>query len=236
MLITYLAAVVLVAFALTRLPSAIRGQNVLIASSATAVAVAFALITPPVYSALDVIAPFPNFVDLVAKLALFVGLLLAGTQVARAWDAPSTQRLVSGGPGLLVFLAVFLLEVIFFALVHDGAHAPDLVDQLSDVTSRAYSTIATAYPAYIAALLLPHLRATLMSTNRTGRATATFLFVGFGLAIVRFGFGLVTLAVPAAYYAGQAVSAFAAVFVALGLATAFFSRIVRKRRAAQSSI
>jgi hypothetical protein len=235
MLMTYLAAVVLVALALTRLPSVIRGQNILIASSAIAVAIAFTLITPPVYAALDALAPFPNFVDLVAKLALFAGLLLAGTQVARAWEAPATQRWVSGRPGLLIFIAVIVLEVVLFAFAHQGAHAPDLADQLWDVTSRAYSTVATAYPAYIAALLLPHLRAGLSSTNRTARATSTFLFVGFGLAIVRFGFGLVTLVLPPAYFVGQAVSGLAAVFVAVGLATAFFSRIQRKRRAAQSA-
>ncbi|QIS40498.1 hypothetical protein GW571_15210 (plasmid) [Clavibacter capsici] len=231
---TYLAAVVLVALALTRLPSVIRGQNVLIASSAIAVAIAFTLITPPVYVALDALAPFPNFVDLVAKLALFLGLLLAGTQVARAWEAPATQRWVSGLPGLLIFVAVFVLEVVLFAFAPQGAHAPDLSDELGDLTSRAYSTVATAYPAYIAALLLPHLRAGLSSTNGAARATSSFLFVGFGLAIVRFGFGLVTLVLPPTYFVGQAVSGVAAVFVALGLATAFFARIQRKRRAAQS--
>ncbi|WP_308810575.1 AAA family ATPase [Clavibacter michiganensis] len=142
------------------LSSAIRGQNLLIASSA--IAVALTLITPPVYAALDALAPFPNFVDLVSKLALFAGLLLAGTQVARAWEAPGTQRWVSGRPGLLVFVAVIVLEVVLFAFARQGAHAPDLADQLFDPTSRAYSTVATAYPAYIAALLLPHLRAVVL--------------------------------------------------------------------------
>ncbi|MBF4625799.1 hypothetical protein [Clavibacter sp. VKM Ac-2872] len=93
----------------------------------------------------------------------------------------------------------------------------------------------TPRTAYIAALLLPHLRAGLSSTNRTARATSTLLFIGFGLAVVRFGFGLVTLVLPPAYFVGQAVSGLAAVFVALGLATAFFARIQRKRRAAHSA-
>ncbi|OUE28687.1 hypothetical protein BFL35_16580 (plasmid) [Clavibacter michiganensis] len=232
MLITYLFAILLAAFALTRLPSAIRGQNVLIASSATAVAIAFALITPSVYAALDQLAPFPNFTDLVAKLALFSGLLFAGTQVARAWRAPATQRLISGRVGVAVFLGVFVVETVLFALVHDGGHAPDLADQLGNPIDRLYSTVATAYPAYIAVLLLPRLRPGLVSTSRTTRTTSLFLLVGFGLAVARFALALVTLTLPPAYYVGQVVSGIAALFVALGLATAFFARVRRARRAA----
>ncbi len=150
MLTAYLIAVVLAALALTRLPSAIRGRNVLIASSAAAIVVAFALITPDAYATLDRLSPIPNLVDLIAKLALFTGLLLAGTQVARAWNAPTTQRRISGLPGALVFLGVFLAEVLIFALVHTSSSAPDLVNNLGEPLVRLYSTLATAYPAYIA--------------------------------------------------------------------------------------
>ena len=131
----------------------------------------------------------------------------------------------------MYFVALFVIAVILFAFAPQGVQAPDLADQLGDRTSRAYSTLATAYPAYIAALLLPHRRAGLSSTNRTVRATSSFLIVGFGLAIVRFGLGLVTLILPPAYFVGQAVTGLAAVFVALGLATEFFSRIRRRSKA-----
>lgn len=60
-----------------------------------------------------------------------------------------------------------------------------------------------------------------------------FLLVGFGLAVVRFVLGLITLALPATYYVGQVVSGVAAIFVALGLATAFFARIGRMRAASR---
>lgn len=231
MLTTYLIVVVLAALALTRLPSAIRGRNVLIASSAAAIVVAFALITPDVYAALDRFSPIPNLVDLIAKLALFTGLLLAGTQVARAWNAPMTQRRISGLPGAVVFLGVFLAEVVMFTVVHTGRIVPDLAGDLWSPLVRVYSTVATAYPAYIAALLLSHVRQGLTSTQRATKATSTFLLVGFGLAVVRFVLGLITLALPATYYVGQVVSGVAAIFVALGLATAFFARLGRMRAA-----
>lgn len=231
MLTAYLIAVVLAALALTRLPSAIRGRNVLIASSAAAIVVAFALITPDVYAALDRLSPIPNLVDLLAKLALFTGLLLAGTQVARAWNAPMTQRRISGLPGALVFLGVFLAEVAIFTMVHTGRITPDLASDLWNPLVRVYSTLATGYPAYIAALLLPHVWKGRTSSERATKATSTFLVVGFGLAVVRFVLGLITLALPATYYVGQVVSGVAAIFVALGLATAFFARLGRMRAA-----
>jgi hypothetical protein len=205
----------------------------LIAYSAGAIVLAFVLITPDVYATLDRYSPIPNSVDLIAKLALFTGLLLAGTQVARAWDAPETQRRISGRLGIVVFLAVFLVEVIIFAVVHDAGRAVDLANNLSSPLVRVYSTLATAYPAYIAGLLLPHVRKGLSSTQRSTRATSIFLFAGFILAVARFALGLATLFAPDTYYVGQVVSGVAAIFVALGLATALFARVGRQRRAQQ---
>lgn len=229
MLTGYLIAVVLAALAMTRLPSAIRGRNMLIAYSAGAIVLAFVLITPDVYATLDRYSPIPNSIDLIAKLALFTGLLLAGTQVARAWDASDTQRRISGLPGVLVFVGIFLAEVVLFAAVHSTGHSPDLADNLTNPLVRLYSTTATVYPAYIAALLLPHVRKGLASTERGTRLTSLFLYAGFSLAVLRLVLGLVTLLAPAVYYVGQAVSGVAAVGVALGLATAFFARVGRQR-------
>lgn len=84
MIIGYLIVVVLAALALTRLPSAVAGRNLPVVLSAVSIVVAFALITPAVYAALGRLVPIPNAVDLVAKLLLFAGLLLAGSAVARA--------------------------------------------------------------------------------------------------------------------------------------------------------
>lgn len=229
MLIGYLIVVILAALALTRVPSAVRGRNVLISLSAAAIVIAFGLITPNVYGDLDRLSPVPNIVDLVAKLILLTGLLLAGTQVARAWDAPDTQRRISGRIGTIVFLAVFIVEVIIFAVVHDAGRAVDLANNLSSPLVRVYSTLATAYPAYIAVLLLPHVRKGLSSTQGSTRVTSVFLFVGFVLAVARFALGLMTLFLPDTYYFAQVVSGVAAIFVALGLATAFFARLKRRR-------
>lgn len=230
MVIGYLIALVLVALALTRVPAAVRGRNLTVVLAALAVAVAFTLITPAVYDALATVVPVPNLVDLVAKLALFTGLLLAGTQVARAYDAPVTQRRIAGLPGLAVFTGVFVAEVVVFALVHTVHVAPDLADDLGNPLVRVYSTLATAYPAWIAWLLLPHIRTGLRSRETSARTTSVLLVVGFGLALVRFLMGLVTLVLPAVYPAGQVVSGIAAVAVAAGLATAFFARLGRQRR------
>jgi hypothetical protein len=130
-----------------------------------------------------------------------------------------------------VFLGVFVAEVVIFAVVHTTSSAPDLANNLSSPLVRLYSTLATAYPAYIAALLLPHVRKGLSSSQGATKATSRFLFVGFVLAAVRLVLGLVTLLLPATYYVGQVVSGMAAIFVALGLATAFFARIGRQRTA-----
>lgn len=233
MLTANLIAVVLVALALTRLPSAVRGRNALIAASAFAIVLAFVLITPGVYGLLDRLFPIPNLLDLVAKLLLFTGLLLAGTQVARAWNVPTTQRRVSGLPGAAVFVGLFLVDVVIFAVVHTTTQGVDLTGDFSSPLARLYSTVATAYPAYLATVLLPHVRQGLTSTQTSTRATSRFLFVGFSLALLRFAVALVTLAVPGAYGTGQVISGVAAIFVALGLATAFFARFSRMRAAAR---
>lgn len=229
MLVASLIAVTLAALALTRVPSAIRGRNPRICASAGAIVVAFALITPGIYGPLDRLLPIPNLLDLVAKLLLFTGLLLAGTQVARAWNTPTTQRLISGLPGTAVFVGLLLVDVVIFAIVHTTTQGVDLTGDFSRPLARLYSTVATAYPAYIAALLVPHVRKGLASTQGSTRATSRFLLAGFTLALVRFAVALITLALPGAYSFGQVVSGIAAIFVALGLATAFFARAGRLR-------
>jgi uncharacterized membrane protein len=231
MTIAFLVVAVLAALALTRLPAAIRGRNPLVVASAFAIALAFALITPEVYRAVDGVLPFENAADLLAKLLLFTGLLLAGTQVARAYDAPRTLRFVSGLPGALVFVGVFVVEVALFVAAEPTGRAADLALDLDQGVVRLYSTVATAYPAYLFALLLPHVVRGVRSSQTSARVTSLLLTAGGVLAIVRFVIGLVTLGVPAAYPVGQVVSGLAAVLVALGLAVAFFARMLRSRAA-----
>ncbi len=178
MLTAYLIAVVLAALALTRLPSAIRGRNVLIASSAAAIVVAFALITPDVYGTLDRLSPIPNLVDLIAKLGTVHRPVArrhaGGPRVERA-DHSATNLRPARRPRLP---RVFLAEVVIFALVHTSSSAPDLVNNLGEPLVRLYSTLATAYPAYIATLLLPHVWKGRTSTQRATKATSMFLLVG----------------------------------------------------------
>jgi hypothetical protein len=231
MITTYFIAIILAAFALSRLPSGLRGRNRLVLGSALAIALAFGLVVPPIYESVERLIPaVANFPDLIAKLLLFTGLLLAATQVARAYEAPRAQRLISGLPGVVVFVALFAIDVLVFASVHTGARVPDLAANLDQPLVRLYSTIATAYPAYLFALLLPHVASGCRSSQLTVRVTSWLLSAGFALAIVRFGLGLLTLLAPDFYSPGQVVSGVAALLVACGLATAFFARLSRTRR------
>ena len=227
----YLFAVVLAALALTRLPSAIRGRNPLVMISAAAIVIAFTLITPFIYVRVSSLLPVPNMVDLIAKLSLFTGLILAGSQVSQAYNAPRIRRLIAGQPGQIVFFIVFSVEVVIFALVHSTHLVADLAGNLENPLVRLYSTLATSYAGFVAAILFPLVGRRLRSQERSTRATSAFLVIGFGLTIVRAALGLVSLLIPAAYYVGQVVSELAASFVALGLATSFFARILRQRQA-----
>jgi hypothetical protein len=235
MITTYLIAIILTALALARLPSGLRGRNRLVLGSALAIALAFGLVVPPIYESVGSLIPaVANFPDLMAKLLLFTGLLLAATQVARAYEASRAQRLISGLPGVAVFVAVFVVDALVFASVHTGARVPDLAANLDQPLVRLYSTIATAYPAYLFALLLPHVASGCRSTQMTVRVTSWLLTAGFALAIVRFGLGLMTLLAPGFYSPGQMLSGVAALLVAAGLATAFFARRSRTRRTHQA--
>lgn len=230
MLTAYLIAVALLALALTRLPSAIRGRNVLVMCAAAAIVLAFTLITPGVYAVLAQLLPVPNLVDLLSKLALFVGLLLAGTQIARAYESAAAQRLIAGVPGGVVFGVLFLTEVTIFAGVYMSAVQPGLEGDLENPWVRVYAAVATAYPAYVGAVLLPPLLRAVSSRNGNVRVTSLLLTLGFGLALVRFVLALVTLGYVPLYPASQIVSGVAAVCVALGLVTAFVGRVTRSRR------
>ncbi|MGC5172041.1 hypothetical protein ACLQ2Q_15450 [Microbacterium sp. DT81.1] len=230
MLIAYLFAIILLALALTRLPSAIRGRNVIVMLAATAIVIAFVLITPAVYAALNPLLPVPNWADLISKLALFLGLLLAGTQIARAYNSADARRLISGLPGLMAFALLFIAEVVIFAFVYDATPVPGMEADLADPLVRVYAAIATAYAAYVAIVLIPALLTGSRSSERSARTTSLLLLLGFGLAIVRFGLAIVTLAYVPVYQAAQVVSGVAAIFVALGLTNAFFSRVIRGRR------
>lgn len=229
--IVYLVAIVLLALALTRVPAAVGGRNVLTMLAATAIVIAFVLITPVVYRALTPLLPLPNLVDLISKLALFVGLFLAGTQIARAYDAPVARRLISGAPGVIVFIVLFAVEVVLFAFIYTSKPMPGLEGNLDNPIVLIYAAVATAYPAYVAALLLPAIWGGVGSGNRSTRVTSFFFVVGFGLAIVRFALAIVTLTYPPVYWAAQIVSGVAAIFVALGLTCAFFARLARTRKA-----
>jgi len=195
-------------------------------AAAVAVTVAFALITPGVYPVVAALLPIKNFPDLLAKYALFTGLLLAGTQIANAYQSPKMRRLIAGGPGTVVYICVCIAEAALFIQIHNGHQAQDLSGNLSDPAVRLYATITTGYAAYLAAAVIPTVSKGIASTQTTHRIVSLALVTGFGLAGVGFGCEIISLFwIPNAYWAQQNVSALSAVFVSIALAATFLARV-----------
>lgn len=217
----WIVLIVAVALTLTRVSSITHRMNAAIAVSGTSLAIAFALMLPPVYHAVDGIFIRTNFTDLLAKLAIFVATNVLCDQVARVLNDHRALVLVSGLRGRVVFAVALAAALISFAFTDTPTASPGLELYLHEPAAFIYNLIAVAYLAYLAAVLLPGLTRDLNTTrNRRRRTASGLLAAGFGIAVLR-AFLMLLALLPGWYEVGQIVSALSALCVIAGLAAAW---------------
>jgi len=235
---TATAVVLLVAAILTalRVPAFTKGRGRPLVLSGLLVIVAFTMITPAVYGALDTIIPGENLPDPASKIILFVAVVLLGDQLAKGLDSPRLLRYISGLPGRIVFAGASALLLVLFVAADVQASSPQLEIAVDEPVVAWYTAVTLMYLSYLSVLLLvavvrsightqfgdgrEQLRAARIDTR--GRV---LMAIGFALVPVRLVLTSLTFASPDTYQAAQFVPLGTLAFVTVGLA---FIRVARR--------
>lgn len=211
-------------FTLTRLPGLSNSRNQTIFLSGLCLCVAFALMIPGIYEALDQQFLRTNFTDLFAKLALLLAVNILVCEVARTIRNSRAQRLTAGISGKTILVLTFALEMLLFAFTDTPEPSPGLGAYISDPLVLAYNAVIVLYIGYLGALLLgPLIRDARTPPQPIRRTASALLAAGFGLAIIRAVLMLTGFAVSGLYEFGQIVSGISALLVVAGLATAWLA-------------
>lgn len=207
---------------LTRLPGLGRSRNQAIFLCGTAMCIAFGLMVPPVYEAVDSLFVRTNFTDLFAKLALFLAVNILIAQIAKPLGSDRALQLTSGLPGRMILVLAYAAEMVLFALTNTPEPSPGLGAYINDPVVFAYNAVAVVYIAYLCSCLLGPL---LTDVRKPGhplrRWASSLLLAGFSMAILRAGMLILGFAVDGLYDLGQSISAVSALLVVSGLACAW---------------
>lgn len=218
--------VVSLGFAATRLPGLATRRNQAIATCSVALSISLALMITPVYHTVDGLFERTNFIDLFAKLALFLAVNILGNQLARGLRDTRALSRIGGFQGRLVFVLAFVLGMILFAFTSTPVSSPGLEMYQSEPLVIGYTGVAVGYIAYVCSCLLPPLATQYRdSQNKLSRAAAGLLIAGFGLVIVRAVLVFVGIPYPGIYDFAQGISLLSTLCVIAGLAVAW--RILR---------
>lgn len=229
-LIFWIVLVIGAAGTLTRVPGMSKSRNHAIFLCALCASIAFGLMVPPFYSAIDQLFERTNFTDLFAKLALMLSANILVCEIARTLRNQRALKLTAGISGKTILVVTFVLEMILFAFTRTPEASPGLGLYISDPLVLAYNSVIVLYIGYLAALLLgPLVRDVRAPHQSHRRISSALLATGFSLMIVRAalmfaGFlalsGVQTMEM---YEFGQIISGVSALFIFSGLATTWFA-------------
>lgn len=208
---------------LTRIPGLSRSRNQAIFLCGLSLSVAFAIMLPPVYAAIDGMFVRTNFTDLFAKLFLFLAVNILVAQIAKPLKATRALQLTSAIPGRLILVLIYGLEMVLFALTTTDKPSPGLGAYMGDSVVYAYNAVTVLYVAFLCSLVIsPLFQQVRKAGHPFQRWSSGLVLAGFGLAILRAVVFLVGWAVPELYEVGQSISAVSALFVVAGLACVWF--------------
>ncbi|KRE78345.1 hypothetical protein [Arthrobacter sp. Soil763] len=233
-ILQWAALVVCGGVALGRLPDAARGRNRSIFGAFLLAAFAILLSIDGPYLAVDAWLGGENYANLILRFFVYGAVVLVGYRTARAFDDRRAVRRIAGPAGLAVLGAVAAATTVFFLLADTSGSATGLGELPLRSPSNAqliglYATAGRAYPAFVAACLLPStVRATRSRLPAAVRAGALLLSVGCAALVAAALYPLLRANVTGA----QATINFTAVLgMSLGLATIWLAG----RAAARSS-
>lgn len=209
---------------LTRVPGLSRSRNQAIFLCGVSLCAAFAIMLPPVYTAIDSLFVRTNFTDLFAKLALFLAVNILIAQIAKPLQAHRALRLTAGIPGRLILVLVYGLEMVLFALTDTKTPSPGLGAYINEPIAFGYNAVTVLYIAFLCSLLIGPLYAQVRKPGHPlQRWSSGLLLAGFALAIIRAVVLLIGWVIPGLYETGQSISAVSALAVVAGLGCAWIA-------------
>ena len=225
---TIVTAVVLVVAALLtafRVPASAKGRGRPIVVCGVLTVLAFLLVVPPVYAALDRVIPGENAVDPLTKILLFGGMFILADQLAKGLGSPRLVRLVSGLPGRVALALAAVLVVTFFLLADVPVSSPQLAVANDDPFVALYTATSLVYFSYLCVLLVvavarsfgpPPVGASAreLRADRLGRQ---LMMAGFVLVPVRLVLTPLTFLRPETYDAVQVLPVSTLALVVVGL-------------------
>jgi hypothetical protein len=231
-LLQWTTLVVCALIAVARIPSALRGQNRSVFGIFVLATLAVLLSIDVSYRTIDAWLGSENYTNLVLRFLVYGTVLLAGYRVAKAFDAPTSVRLITGPAGKAALAVTGVATVVLFLLADTAGSATGLSGLPLRSPENAsliywYAAAGRLYPAFVAVCILP---ATFLAIRRrlpwAIRAGAALLTVAFAALAAGALFPLIP---PEANYLRALINYTAVLSLALGLAFVWISSLLARR-------
>ncbi|MGX5717504.1 hypothetical protein [Arthrobacter sp. MAHUQ-56] len=209
---------------------ALKGKAKNIALSGIFLTLAYLLLVPPVYYAVDSIMPITNATDLLSKYCALVAVAFLGGHLSQAYGSTFARRWTVGMPGA-VMLGLTATGLLLTVLATAGPKpSPQLLDYATQPSVRINTWLVLVYVAYIVApLIRPAYLDSRRNPLRIGRVASGAIAAGFTLSLLRAG------SYPAEWYGSgdlayvyMLISYASTALVVVGLALFGYARRQRK--------
>ncbi|MGP4033003.1 hypothetical protein [Pseudarthrobacter sp. 1C304] len=218
--------------AIARIPSALRGENRSVFGIFVLSTLAVLLSIDVSYKVIDAWLGSQNYANLLLRFLIYGTVLLAGYRIAKAFDAATSIRLITGPAGRAALAVTGVATVVLFLLADTAGSATGLSGLPLRSPENAslicwYAAAGRLYPAFVAVCILP---ATFLAIRRrlpwAIRAGAVLLTVAFAALAAGSLFPLIP---PEANYLRAVINYTAVLSLALGLAFVWISSLMAKR-------
>lgn len=214
---------------------ALQGKASSIALSGIFLTLAYLLLLPPVYDAVDSVMPLTNLTDLISKYFALVAVAFLGGHLSVAYASPHAHRWTVGAPGaaMLGVVATGLLGTLL--VTKAPTPSPQLLDFAAQPSVRLNTWLMLAYVAYtVFPLIRPAYRDSRKNPLTVGRLASGLIAAGFTLSLVRaFTYPVELGATGDVTYLFMIVSYISTAFVVVGLAVFAYAR---RKRAPQTEL
>lgn len=201
-------------------------------TSGICLTIAFILIIPPVYEAIDRSMPTPNGTDLLSKFFALVAVAFLGNLINRVFPSSFAHRWVSGPQGAVVLAGAALAVFACFAFTNAPEPSPLLMAYSDQPSVRIQTWVVLAYVAYvIAPFIVPAFRDSRSNPLKIGRTASMLIAFGFLISFLRaltYPFELIAPTLTSTF---QLISDVSTLLVVIGLGLWTYAR--KKRLVAQ---
>jgi hypothetical protein len=218
--------------AVTRVPSALRGNNRTLFYIFALMTLAILLSIQAPYVAIDQALGGVNVANLILRLVIFAAIYFVGIRITRGFGADNAYRLITGRMGMTVLALTSLIVVVVFLMMDTAGSSAGMVavsakDSRNGLLVEYYGAAGRAYPAYVSLVLLPAMGRAVSSTLPALVRVSAFLLAVGAVAI---GVSLLFPLIPPEFGFVEFVINYTAVLgFVMGLALIGVASLVHKR-------